>query len=327
MNISLCTLCAAILVSPVFAAKPSQISNLPPAVQQRIKNYNAEGELKKITPRKQKDGTTVYEVEFKERGNTEQLVIAPDGTILSETAGKGKSQALGQANRKQQDKNSKDSRDRDDGSDNKSTSERKRSEPNAQATTTPSSPPNTPQARVIRPDSPSGAETAAGTVTTSSVRIDTSVRPGDKAPRPALDRRPGETRYIYWDSLPEPVRRMGLAQQAELGTVNARLLRVQKKTGKTLYHIPYEKGTISIDEGGIVISNATEHGGPMMLIKWDDLPEPVKKNALAAGEVNANTVTYQTKDSRTLYHVLYAKETVNSYSQDGNLQDPATYWR
>ena len=120
---------------------------------------------------------------------------------------------------------------------------------------------------------------------------------------------------------------MGLAQQAELGSVNAKLLRVQKKAGTTIYHIPYEKGSVSIDENGIIVANSNEHGGPMNLVKWDDLPEAVKKAALAAGEDNANTVTYQTKNSRSLYHILYARENVISYSQDGKVQDPATYWR
>lgn len=143
----------------------------------------------------------------------------------------------------------------------------------------------------------------------------------------ALDPRPGETRYVYWDKMPEAVRRMGLAQQADLGAVNPKLLRVQKKPTVTIYHIPYEKGSIAINELGIVVIPADKHGGPISLMKWDDLPSAVKNAATSAGEVNVNAVTFQTQASRTLFHILYADETVLSYSKDGRNHDPATFWR
>ena len=128
------------------------------------------------------------------------------------------------------------------------------------------------------------------------------------------------------------VRTAALAQQSQQGSVNAKLLRVQTKArGSTLYHIPYEKGSVSFFPNGEIATTAPQNGGPMRFTKWDDLPEAVRTAALAArtahGDVNANTVTYQSNNSRTLYYVLYAKENVNAYSQDGRLQDPGTYWK
>jgi hypothetical protein len=147
----------------------------------------------------------------------------------------------------------------------------------------------------------------------------------------AIDRLPGETRYAYWDNLPAAVRTAALAQQAQQGTANVKLLRVQKKTGKTIFHVPYEKATVSFNEDGSVAVPAGENGGPMKTANWDDLPEPVRKAALAAqpanGDANARVISYQSNGEKSLYHILYAKELVHSYSKDGKVQDPATYWK
>lgn len=322
-------LCGILLVYPVHADKEPAVSNLPPAVQERIKEWKGEGELKKVKTRKQKDGSFLYEVEVKERGDEKFAVFGADGSVISETDHKGKGKAKGKDKKKE---NKSEKRGKSDSANEIETEERRSSEqrrsagdPNAQ-TTAPTSSRNQ-EVPVIRPGTSPSTGSKQGTVTTSPGRTNTVAKPSTQAARPIIDRSPGETRYIYWDNMPEPVRRMGLAQQAELGAVNAKLLRVQKKAEKSMYHIPYEKGSVSIDERGIVITPASQHGGPMNLVPWDDIPEAVKKAALSGGSVNANTVTYQTNKSRTLYHILFEKENVISYSQDGQVQDPASYWR
>lgn len=322
-------LCGVLLVYPIHADKEPDMSRLPTAVQQRIKEWKGEGELKKIKTRKQRDGSLVYEVEFKDRGDQTVAIFAEDGTLISETDHKGKGKAKGKDKKKE----NRSEKQGTSGSANESVMEKRdsseqRRTPDVPDAQTPSPTSSRNQERpVTRPGTSPSSGSKQGTVTTSPGRTNTVAKPATPAARPMIDRLPGETRYIYWDNMPEPVRRMGLAQQAELGAVNAKLLRIQKKAGKSIYHIPYEKGSVSIDERGIVIAPATHHGGPMNLVPWDDLPEAVKKAALSAGSVNANTVTYQTSKSRTLYHILFEKENVISYSQDGNMQDPASYWR
>ena len=279
-----------LLCSPLRADKQPDVSGLPAPVQQRINEWKGEGEVKKIKTRKQRDGAVVYEVEYKERGNSEILVVASDGTVISETAGKGKSHLRGKGkdkkdNKSKADKNKGGKPDDSTGDDNtnpekQSTEPQKADQPSTRPAPAPA--PRTAEPRVVRPATSRTADKPTETITTTPARTNTVARPGSPTVRP-LDRRPGETRYIYWDNMPEAVRRMGLAQQAELGSVNAKLLRVQKKAGTTIYHIPYEKGSVSIDESGMVVANVNEHGGPMMLIKWDDMTEAVKKAALDAG--------------------------------------------
>ena len=68
-------------------AKPS-IAHLPAAVQQTIRENTGNGELKKVKTKRGDDGT-VYEIEYKERGDEKELVIGSDGRVLSERDGKG----------------------------------------------------------------------------------------------------------------------------------------------------------------------------------------------------------------------------------------------
>jgi hypothetical protein len=345
MRLSTLALCSALLSGAAFAEKQPDTSHLPAAVQQRIKEYNAEGDLKKIKTHKQKDGSTVYEVEYKERGNTEMLVLAEDGSVISESSGKGKSKAKGKGQAKKEEKKGKGKGERiaNESDDHAKTpapvaapvppvttpSTSKSADATANVPPTPAQA-TTPAATSPTVSSPSG--TAATTTTPPKPAARPTTRPMSPAVRPvAIDRLPGETRYAYWDNVPATVRTAALAQQAEQGAANAKLVRVQKKGAKTIFHIPYEKATVSFNEDGSVAVPAAENGGPMRTTTWDELPEPVRKAALAAqstnGDANARVITYQSNGGKSLYHILYAKELVQSYSQDGKLQDPATYWK
>ena len=66
-----------------LADPPVDTSYLPPAVQRTIREYQGEGDLKKVKT-KRENGRTYYEVEYKERGDEKELVVAEDGTVLSE---------------------------------------------------------------------------------------------------------------------------------------------------------------------------------------------------------------------------------------------------
>jgi hypothetical protein len=345
MRLSTLALCSALLSGTAFADKQPDTSHLPAAVQQRIKEYNAEGDLKKIKTRKQKDGSTVYEVEYKERGNTEMLVLAEDGSVISESSGKGKSNAKGKG--KKQDnkgKGKKGEREEQRGDDaEKDDDDLKKTAPvpakSRPVATQPSSPETAPVPPMTSPTPSKPADSTASTPTTSPSGSAPSrpvarptTRPTSPTVRPvAVDRLIGETRYIYWDNIPAAVRTAALAQQAQQGPANVKLLRVQKKGGKSIYHIPFEKASVSFAEDGSIAVPANANGGPMRTANWDDLPEPVRKSALAAqsvnGDANARVISYQSNGGKSLYHILFAKEMVQSYSQDGKVQDPATYWK
>ena len=374
MRLSTLALCSALLSGTTFAQKQPETSHLPAAVQQRIKEYHAEGDLKKIKTRKQKDGSTVYEVEYKERGNTEMLVLAEDGSVISESSGKGKSNAKGKGQAKKQDnkgkgkgnKGERDDEARDEAEEESEDLKKKapvaaKSRPvGTQPVTAPLPPTTAPgssksaDATANVPPTPTtstppvatspGASTPSETIPTASKparpvlrptnprTTNLTTRPTSPAVRPvAIDRLLGETRYVSLDKLPQAVRTAALAQQAQQGQVNARLLRAQKKGSKTIYHVPFNKGTVSFNDDGSVAVPAAENGGPVRTTRWDDLPEAVRKSATAAqaenGEPNQKMVTYQSSGGKSLYHISDAKEMVHSYSQDGKVQDPATYWK
>ena len=351
MRLSTLALCSALLSGTAFADKQPETSHLPAAVQQRIKEYNAEGDLKKIKTRKQKDGSTVYEVEYKERGNTEMLVLAEDGSVISESSGKGKSNAKGKGQAKKQDnkgkgkgKGDRNEVARDEEAEEKDDDDLKKTAPvpakSRPVATQPSSAESAPVPPATTPASPKPTDTTVNAPTGTAPSGSAPSRPvGTPTTRPtsptvrpvAIDRLIGETRYVYWDNIPEPVRKAALAQQAQQGAANVKLLRVQKKGGKSIFHIPFEKASVSFAEDGSIAVPADANGGPMRTTNWDDLPEPVRKNALAAqsvnGDANARVISYQSNGGKSLYHILFAKEMVNAYSQDGKVQDPATYWK
>src|SRR5688500_6160525 len=76
------------------AAEPS-ISNLPAAVQERIKERKGQGEVKKINTKRQADGRNVYEIEYKQGGDERTVVLAQDGSVISETPGKAEGKGKG----------------------------------------------------------------------------------------------------------------------------------------------------------------------------------------------------------------------------------------
>lgn len=81
-------LAGALTAPAVFADEEPSIAHLPAAVQQTIRGYTAGGELKKVKTVRNDSGT-VYEVEYKKRGDEKELVIGSDGRVISEKQGKG----------------------------------------------------------------------------------------------------------------------------------------------------------------------------------------------------------------------------------------------
>lgn len=71
-----------------LADEEPSIAHLPAAVQQAIRENTSSGELKKVKT-KRGDNGTVYEIEYKERGDEKELVLGSDGRVISERAGKG----------------------------------------------------------------------------------------------------------------------------------------------------------------------------------------------------------------------------------------------
>ena len=82
--------------SAVCAAAEPSISNLPAAVQERIRERKGQGEVKKIKTRRQADGRNVYEIEYKEGGDEKMVVLGQDGSVISETGKEGKGKGKGQ---------------------------------------------------------------------------------------------------------------------------------------------------------------------------------------------------------------------------------------
>lgn len=314
MKIAIVSLCAALSCGSVFADKEPSTSHLPTAVQERIKEWKGDGEVKKVKTRKQAGGQTVYEVEYKERGDAKFVVFAEDGSVISESEGKGQGKGRGKEKKeKNKAKNNRsEKQDREEGEevDNPRAVTRPQSERPAQTTPGSSQPSQTPP---------------APTTTRPVVRPGTS--DNNRTP-PTVSRGVGETRYLYWDSIPEAVRTAALAQQAQHGTINTKALQIQKTSGKTVYHVPYEKQMISFGENGSV---AQQGGGPLRQTKWDDIPEPARKAALAAqrtsGNVKLDVIFVQGGGRKSLYHVLFGNDVVYAYSADGRVQDPSTYWR
>lgn len=306
MRITVITLCAGLFCGTTFADKEPSTAHLPAAVQSRIKEWKGEGEVKKVKTRKQPNGKTVYEIQYKERGDEKFVVFAEDGSVLSESEGKGGGKGHGKGKKEKNKNNKREKADRDDPDNEQQDQDQDRAVPQpAPGTPIPSKPTSTTRP-VTRPDR-TGVQT------------------------PVLNRNAGETRYIYWDSIPEPVRTAALAQQTQHGSINTKALRVQKKPGNTVYHIPYEKQSVSFSTNGSIFSSAQQSGGPIRPVKWDNLPEPVRNAALAAqrttGEVKLDAIFSQGNGGKTLHHILFGNDIVHAYSPEGRVQDPATFWR
>lgn len=326
MKIAIIPLCAGLFCGSAFADKEPSTSHLPAAVQNGIKESKGKGQIKKVTTRKQADGKTVYEIEYKERGEEKFVVFAEDGSVLSESAGKGAGKGRDKEKKEKNKKNNKSSKGEHEESDEK---EEKEVE-NTRAVSRPASerPAATPPTPATPAQTPPVPTTPAPTSTRPVVRPSTS---GNNQPAPTVNRQLGETRYLYWDSIPEAVRSAALAQQSQHGTINTKALRVQKVTGRTVYHVPYEKQSVSFADNGSVFSSAQQGGGPLRPTKWDDLPEPTRKAALAAqrtsGNVKLDVIFAQGNGGKTLYHVLFGNDVVYAYSTSGRVEDPATFWR
>ena len=74
---------------PVHADEKLDTSHLPVEVQRRIQEWKGEGDLKKVRTRKAADGSTYYEVDYKERGEDKKILVSADGRVISESGGKG----------------------------------------------------------------------------------------------------------------------------------------------------------------------------------------------------------------------------------------------
>ena len=332
---------SAVAWSAVCAAAEPSISNLPVAVQERIRERKWQGEIKKINTRRQADGRNVYEVEYKEGGDEKMVVLGQDGSVISETAGKEEGKGKG----KGQDKEKKEKKEIDNRGQNKKRERAaektdkavqeearpvvKQPEPAA----TRSEPVATrPEAVVIRPET----QTRPATTTTNRPTLSRRTGPtnsatGSTSGAAALDRRPGQFRYIYFDTMPEAVRTAATAQQAQHGQINSKALFVQKKASSILYHVSYQRSSLIFSPDGKVSVAAANTGGTAREVKWDELPNVVRNAAIAAkpgeGDVKTSYVTFQSSGGKTLYHVQYDSENVLSFSADGRRQDAASYWR
>ena len=319
MRITIAVFFVALICAPIHADEEPSISHLPAAVQDRIREWKGEGEVKSIKTRKQAAGSNQYEVEYKERGDEKYVIFAEDGSVISEGGGEKGGKGKGKDKEKEKEK------DKNKGKDNKEDKrdkEEKDDDDNAPVT---SSPPN------------------RGTVPAN--RPPTTTRPNRPVPnepvtRPNTSTRPtgnirwggGQTKYVYWDNVPEPVRTAAKAQEAQHGSMNTRALRMHTSGANTMYHIPYERASMAFTPTGAVAVTAANAGGPMRQVNWDAVPEAVRKGtetvAATEGGRNTRTVFSQSDGGKTLYHVLFeGKNSVVAFSTDGARQDPLNYWR
>ncbi|MGZ8899683.1 MAG: hypothetical protein ACXW3Z_06275 [Limisphaerales bacterium] len=302
------SLAGALCIS-TFADKEPSISHLPVPVQDRIKERKGAGEVKRVRTSKQPDGSNHYEIEYKERGAEESVTFAEDGSVITESSGKGKGKGRAKDKDKEKGKkdNKSDKRDKGDDDDDNATV----SSPTSPVRGTP--PPTPPT--TTRPN------TTERPVTRPTTRPSSPVRWGA-----------GQTRYIYWDNIPEAVRTAALAQQPQYGTVNVKALRVQTSGANTVYHVPYARASVSFSPNGTISIPAANSGGAMQQVGWDSVSEPVRaaaaKLSQSEGDVNSESVFRQSERGKTLYHIiLEGKQNVFSFSPDGQTQNPATYWR
>lgn len=292
-------------VLPLRADEEPSISNLPAVVQDRIREWKGQGEVKRVRTRTQPDGSNHYEIEYKDRGDEKSVTFAADGSVISESGGKGKGKGKDKDKDKKKDKDNKaDKRDKDDDGEKDDDDNRAITAPTPR---TQSPPPTT--------------------------------RPANRPPltrrpvsTPNIDRQPGHVRYLYFETIPEPVRNAAVAQQGQHGEINRKVLFVQKKPSGTLYHVTYQRAALIFAESGQIVVPAANTGGPARETKWDDLPAPVRDAVVAATKVERSDaksafITVQSNAGKTLYHVQFENDNVLSFSPDGKRHDPATYWR
>lgn len=72
----------ALLTSPALAGKDVPIESVPAAVRATIDRETAGGVVEEIELDVARDGTTVYEVEYRLEGQKHEIEIATDGTVL-----------------------------------------------------------------------------------------------------------------------------------------------------------------------------------------------------------------------------------------------------
>lgn len=332
--------------SAVCAAAEPSISNLPAAVQERIREKKGQGEVKKIKTRRQADRRNVYEIEYKEGGDEKMVVLGQDGSVISETAGKEEAKGKGKGpdkekkekkeiDNKGQNKKRERNAEKADKDDNKAVQEEARPVVRQPEPAAPRTEPvaTRPEAVIIRPETPTRPATTTTNRPTLNRRTATTAgsQTGSAGGAAALDRRPGQFRYIYFDTMPEAVRTAANAQQAQHGPINNKALFVQKKPGSVLYHVSYQRSSLIFTPDGKVSVVASNTGGPAREVKWDDLPSGIRNAAIAAkpaeGDVKTSYVTFQSSAGKALYHVQYDSENVLSFSADGSRQDAASYWR
>ena len=74
--------CAVLLAGGALAETKVKVADLPPAVQQTVKEQTANATLGDLS-KEREGGKTVYEVETKVNGKGRDLMVASDGKILS----------------------------------------------------------------------------------------------------------------------------------------------------------------------------------------------------------------------------------------------------
>jgi hypothetical protein len=318
MRITIAVFLVALICAPIHADEEPSISHLPAAVQDRIREWKGEGEVKAIKTRKQADGSNHYEVNYKERGDEKYVIFAEDGLVISEGGG-GKG-GKGKDKEKKDKENKGNKRDKDE--------EKREKDDDDNGTVSP-----TPRPRGNIPSDQPNTTTRPNAPRTRPNTTDPVARPNTTS-RPSGDVRwgGGQTKYVYWDNLPEPVRTAAKAQEAQHGSVNTRALRMTTSGANSIYHIPYERASMAFTPTGAVAVTAANAGGPMRQVSWDAVPEAVRKAtetvAATEGGRNTRTVFSQSERGKTLYHVLFeGKNSVVAFSTDGARQDPVSYWR
>lgn len=108
MKVFILVLTSALFTVSALADPPVDISSLPAAVQQTINNSKGQGDVKKVKTTRV-DGQIAYEVEYKEKGNDKQMLIAQDGTIIGDQKGQGYAKGKGKGKAKGHNKQSKES--------------------------------------------------------------------------------------------------------------------------------------------------------------------------------------------------------------------------
>src|SRR5687767_2156348 len=171
----------ALASTSIYAQKEPSMSHLPASVQERVREWKGDGQIKSIKTHKQANGSNHYEVLYKERGDEKSVIFAEDGSVVSEADGKGgKGKAKGKEKQKEKSNNKNKNKNKDNKGDNDA--EEKDDDDNRAVTspTTPTPPPTTtpqrptaerqvtrPETTTTRPPQPASNETVTRPTTTS----------------------------------------------------------------------------------------------------------------------------------------------------------------